>query len=237
MTLENINSDCKSDRNSSSELITDLKVYLVVAPSGSGKSTLIFNLLKNHSDIIELSVSYTTRSPRSNEQHGIHYNFCSKEHFKNLIKNNKLLEWAKVHDCYYGTSIDEIIEINQKGKKVLLEIDIQGLLQVKKALSGIQSMFILPPSFDEMKTRLASRNTESHTKRCTRFQSALNELKLADHCNFFLINDDIKIAQKIFNNWLVNELDPEFNNINHKEIRQTVDEMIKHLGKYCTEYC
>ena len=211
----------------------NLRICLVVAPSGSGKSTLIFEMLKSYKNIIDLSVSYTTRQRRKDEVNGLHYNFCTKEYFKDQIKLNNMLEWAKVHDDFYGTSILEVQKILKKNRNVLLEIDIQGLIQIKKVLPCCDSLFILPPSFEEMQKRLKTRNTESSFKLKTRFKSALKELELSGNCDDFLINDDLTECQKTFNNWIKTRYVSQLRSEDYlKKVKATIDQMIDNLTIY-----
>ena len=133
---------------------------MVVAPSGAGKSSLISALLKEDSNI-GLSISCTTRAPRPGEQDNVHYKFLSVEEFETLRDNNELLEWAKVHDNYYGTPKAYVQERINKGQDILLEIDWQGAAQVREQFPQVIDIFILPPSIEILNERLNKRGQDS----------------------------------------------------------------------------
>ena len=128
-------------------------VFVIAAPSGAGKSSLVNALLADDPSLA-LSVSCTTRKPRTGEIEGKDYRFVSMEAFESLQRENKLLEWAQVHENYYGTPRDKIDQAVLNGQDILLEIDWQGALQVRKALPSVVGIFILPPSIDALLERL-----------------------------------------------------------------------------------
>jgi guanylate kinase len=167
-------------------------IFVVSAPSGAGKTTLNRRLLEENSQI-EMSVSYTARSPRVNEENGVHYNFISTEEFQTLIDSNKMLEYANVFDTYYGTSKSEIDRIKSLDKSVLLEIDVQGWEQAKEKLEAT-SIFILPPTGEALHKRLEMRGTESTKIRYKRLMAAKSEIEKGFLYDFFIVNEDLETA-------------------------------------------
>ena len=136
------------------------KLFIVSAPSGAGKTTLVRQMLKQF-ETLSYSVSHTTRAPRGNEENGIDYFFISKAEFKEKIVKGHWLEWAKVHDNYYGTSKAFVEDSLQKGKSLLLDIDVQGAEQIMASGLNPVSIFIMAPSFDVLYQRLLNRGTDS----------------------------------------------------------------------------
>ena len=181
--------------------------YILVAPSGVGKSTLIFRLLEDHPDQLALSCSHTTRSPRKGEVDGVHYHFVSQEEFLSLTREDVFLEWAKVHRDYYGTSHKEMAKLRDGGKKVLIEVDIQGLASIKKCEPYFRSVFILPPSLKVMRKRLVDRSTDDPDGLLARFRSAQDEFDRAHLCDYYIINQDLKEAETTLKRWIL-EGDP-----------------------------
>ncbi len=166
---------------------------MVVAPSGAGKSSLISALLKEDSNI-GLSISCTTRAPRPGEQDNVHYKFLSVEEFETLRDNNELLEWAKVHDNYYGTPKAYVQERIDKGQDILLEIDWQGAAQVREQFPQVIDIFILPPSIEILNERLNKRGQDSQAVIERRVLAASKEIAQADKCEYVIINDDFSVA-------------------------------------------
>ena len=134
-------------------------IVVVSGPSGSGKGTIVSELIKNEQ--YALSISATTRKPRLGEEEGIHYFFKSKEEFMDMIEKRELVEWAEFCDNYYGTPKFYVESKMNEGKDVILEIEVQGALQVKKLYPEAVLIFIVPPSLKELKNRLINRGTES----------------------------------------------------------------------------
>ncbi len=166
---------------------------MVVAPSGAGKSSLISALLKEDSNI-GLSISCTTRAPRPGEQDNVHYKFLSVEEFETLRDSNELLEWAKVHDNYYGTPKAYVQERIDKGQDILLEIDWQGAAQVREQFPQVIDVFILPPSIEILNERLNKRGQDSQAVIERRVLAASKEIAQADKCEYVIINDDFSVA-------------------------------------------
>jgi guanylate kinase len=162
-------------------------LYVVAAPSGAGKSSLVKALMELDAGV-EHSVSHTTRAPRGQEFHGREYFFVNDEDFDNMIKANAFLEWAHVHGNRYGTSRATIEERIAKGLDVILEIDFQGAIQIKKIFNNAVLIFILPPSWDELKSRLQRRGEDSAEVIEVRLQNAAEEMAQAHEFDFVIIN-------------------------------------------------
>lgn len=184
-------------------------VYVVIAPSGTGKTTLNRRLIKENSDKIEMSISYTTRPKRDGEVDGEHYHFVSIEKFKELVDKGQMLEWAEVHKNFYGTPITEIDRIREADKKTLLEIDLQGWFKAKELLPGAQSIFIMPPSMETMWERLEKRGTDNLDVRLIRLNSAKAELLGAETCDHFIINDEIEKAYTELEACIISSIPPK----------------------------
>ncbi|HNU74004.1 MAG TPA: guanylate kinase [Deltaproteobacteria bacterium] len=165
----------------------------VSGPSGVGKSTIIAEILKRNPDFV-LSVSYTTRTARPREVHGKDYFFVSAREFEDMMKKNEFLEWARVHDNLYGTSLSWVESQEKLGRHILLDIDVQGVKQAQgKRVSGTY-IFILPPSIDELVKRLAKRGTEDERSFRLRLNNAKDELKAWTMYDYLVVNDDIARA-------------------------------------------
>ncbi len=163
-------------------------VLIVVAPSGAGKSTLVNALLAQDS-ALRLSISHTTRAPRPGEVDGQHYHFVDVPTFQALQDKGVFLETAEVHGHYYGTSRDAIEHSRQQGYDVVLEIDWQGAQQVQRLFPDAVSVFILPPSFDALETRLRKRGQDSSNVIARRLLAAGGEIAHANECDYVVIND------------------------------------------------
>lgn len=168
-------------------------LVVISGPSGAGKGTLCEKLLKKNNSIYK-SVSMTTRRPRKGEIDGESYYFITEEEFENKIKNGEFLEWAKVYGNYYGSPRAEVLDKLRQGIDVLLEIDIQGAIQVKKSFSDGVFIFILPPSFEELSERIKKRATEDEKTIYLRLKSAYEEIKHALEYDYIIVNDDIQDA-------------------------------------------
>ncbi len=166
------------------------------APSGTGKTTLA-HLLVNSMDKLALSVSYTTRPMRGSEQEGVNYHFVAEERFLNMIAKNQFLEWAKVHDHYYGSSAKWTAETLESGLNVLFDIDVQGGLQIKNHYNDAVTIFITPPSFEELEKRLLRRGTESHDLIKKRLLAANDEILMGLEKYDYVINNE-KLDRALF---------------------------------------
>ncbi|MEA1914747.1 MAG: guanylate kinase [Campylobacterota bacterium] len=169
-------------------------ILVISGPSGCGKSSLLKELYKEINNYY-FSISTTTRGIREGEQDGIDYNFVSKEQFEHDIKDENFLEWAKVHDNYYGTSLKPIMDAVNDGKLVIFDIDVQGHDIVQEKLAHLTtSVFITTPTLSELQHRLDNRNTDTQEVINKRIQNAKLEINALDRYDYFIINDDLKTA-------------------------------------------
>jgi len=172
-------------------------LYFVSAPSGAGKSSLITAVLKEKRDWgQQVSVSHTTRKPRSSEVNGQHYHFVNIDEFKKMIENDVFLEWAEVFGSYYGTSRVAIEEALEKGIDVMLDIDWQGARQVRKLMAQAKGIFILPPSKKELKKRLNKRGQDSVEIIQRRMLKAQSEISHYDEYDYLIVNECFDQATK-----------------------------------------
>lgn len=168
-------------------------LYIVSAPSGAGKTSLLKSLVESAADLC-VSVSHTTRNPRPGEVDGEHYHFVAKEDFEHMVSEGEFIEHARVFDNYYGTSSAAVDRDLSNGSDVVLEIDWQGARQVRKRFPSSVSIFILPPSIDELRRRLSARGQDSAEVVERRMQDALAELSHFDEYEYQVINDDFNEA-------------------------------------------
>jgi guanylate kinase len=168
-------------------------LFIISAPSGAGKSTLIQALLKRYSDM-RLSVSHTTRAPRTGEQDGVHYHFITTADFQQRIANGEFLESAEVFGNYYGTSAQAIRELLSLGIDVFLDIDWHGAQQIRAKVAGTIGIFILPPSLDALQQRLTHRATDSAEVIAKRMAQAQSEMSHAFEYDYLVINDQLEQA-------------------------------------------
>lgn len=169
------------------------KLFIVSAPSGAGKTTLIREVLGRF-NTLSYSISHTTRQPREKEVHGEDYFFVDPEAFEEMIRQGRMLEWAKVHDNYYGTSKAFVEETLEKGRSLLLDIDVQGARQIMDAGMNAVTIFILPPSLEVLEQRLKGRGTDTEEVIRTRLKNALTEMEQKDFYRHKLVNDDLAQA-------------------------------------------
>ena len=175
------------------------------APSGCGKTTLIDMLLQEYHDLV-YSVSCTTRAPRGEEEDGIDYHFKSKKRFEELIGEDAFLEYANVHDNYYGTLRAPVEEVLSEGSSMILDIDVQGAATVRERVRalpntdplkiGYVDIFVMPPSMDELRARLEGRGTDSRESIERRLANAEGEIARAGEYMYKVVNDDLAIAYK-----------------------------------------
>ena len=167
-------------------------LFIISAPSGSGKTTLL-NLLREEFPDIEYSVSHTTRSPRPGETDGRQYYFITKGEFEKKIAAGDFLEYAVVYDNYYGTSISEIEKKLSAGKDIVMDIDPQGAMQMKEKTNRAVYIFIMPPSIEELRARLKSRNDTNETMEL-RLRDAAGEIAYKDRYDYVIVNDKLEQA-------------------------------------------
>mgnify|MGYP001171380238 CR=1 FL=1 len=165
-------------------------LLVISGPSGSGKGTVCKKLLEENKNLI-FSISSTTRKPRVGEVDGVNYFFIDKNKFNKMVDNGEFLEYANVHNNYYGTPKKFVLDEIEKGNIVILEIDVQGALQIKKSYPEGVFVFLLPPSMEELKNRIVKRGTESQEDINIRLNNAFEELKFIAEYDYFVVNDEV----------------------------------------------
>lgn len=169
------------------------QLYVVSAPSGAGKTSLVTALVDKISDVI-ISVSHTTRPSRDGEEDGKHYHFIDTKQFKNQIQQGDFLEYAEVFDNYYGTSSSAVDALLAAGKDVILEIDWQGAAQICQSIDNVVSIFILPPSCDELEVRLKNRCQDSDEVIQRRMSDAMSDMSHCGDFDYIVVNNDFDVA-------------------------------------------
>ena len=169
------------------------RLFVVSAPSGAGKTTLTRKVLSRFKDL-SYSVSHTTRDPRENEQDGIDYFFISPDEFEQKITLEHWLEWAKVHDDFYGTSKEFVKNTLEKGHSLLLDVDVQGARQIMALDLDLVSIFIMPPSFEILSQRLENRGTDIEEVIARRLENAKSEIARKDLYQYVVVNDNLEEA-------------------------------------------
>lgn len=178
-------------------MINKGKLYVVSAPSGCGKGTILSEVFKNNDNLF-YSVSATTRGPREGEADGVNYYFLSVEEFEKEIENGGMLEYAQFCDNYYGTPKQKVLEKLNQGIDVVLEIETNGAMQIKKAMNEAILIFILPPSVSELRRRLNKRGTEEQDIIDKRVNEAVDEIKKAREYDYIMMNDELEKAVEDF---------------------------------------
>lgn len=166
------------------------KLVVLTGPSGVGKGTLLARLCAQYPDLF-VSISATTRSPRSGEVNGVHYHFMTISDFEAGIAAGEFLEWAQYVGNFYGTPRQPVVERLSAGQSVVLEIEVEGALQVKKNFPAAMLVFILPPSMEALVTRLQGRGTDDLAAVEQRLAKAKQEIAVADQFDFRVVNDDL----------------------------------------------
>lgn len=170
-------------------------IFVISAASGTGKTTLVSRLVQQHPNV-RVSVSHTTRPPRADEVNGQHYHFVSEEEFVRLAGEGAFLEHAQVFGNYYGTSYESVQSMCEQGYDVILEIDVQGAQQVRKALPEALSIFILPPSLAVLEQRLRQRQTDSEEVIARRLSEAVDEIQQALTFDYVVSNRSLQQAEE-----------------------------------------
>ena len=171
------------------------KIFVISAPSGAGKTTLV-GLLRERFPLLAESVSCTTRAPRGHEIDGTDYFFLSKEEFFAKREAGLFAEWAEVHGNFYGTPLDFLQHQLDSGKDIICDIDYQGAINIKKAFpEEAVLILVLPPSMEELESRLRLRATDNPEVIKTRLHNAKNEMRQYPHFDFVVVNNDLKVAE------------------------------------------
>ena len=168
-------------------------IFIISGPSGSGKDTLLVELFKKRPEIL-FSISSITRPMRVGEVEGEKYNFISREKFEDMVKNDMLLEYNIYAGNYYGTPKAPVIDAAEKGKDIMIEVDVNGAANIRKKLPEAVSIFIMPPSYNELRNRLSGRGTETPEVIDKRMEIAISEIKRAAEYDYIVVNDDIDTA-------------------------------------------
>ena len=168
------------------------KLFVFSGPSATGKGTICRELLKDPDTW--LSVSLTTRAPREGEEHGVHYYFVTREEYDRTVEEDGFLEHAEIYGNCYGTPKRYALEHMAAGEDVILEIEMQGALQIKKAYPEAVLIFVLPPSLKELQNRIRKRGSESEEQIAARMKTTLSEIELLPEYEYFLVNDDLDEA-------------------------------------------
>ncbi|HYX23412.1 MAG TPA: guanylate kinase [Thermoanaerobaculia bacterium] len=176
------------------------ELFILSAPSGTGKTTLIQSLMAgglNGFGGLAFSVSHTTRQPRPGEMDGRDYHFVDQATFQSMIAADAFLEWAQVHDNYYGTSRDEVFPRLEKGIDVVLDIDVQGAERVLARYPQAYGIFIMPPSYEDLESRLRRRGKDDAQAIARRLAVSLWEIRRYDRYHYVIINDDARRASEV----------------------------------------
>ncbi|MEE1187082.1 MAG: guanylate kinase [Acutalibacteraceae bacterium] len=175
------------------------KVFIVSGPSGSGKDTILRILLENHPEI-KFSVSCVTRKKRGIKAEDEKYNFVSVEEFKQMIENDELLEHNLYVNNYYGTPKKPVMDALNNGQTMIIEVDVNGAFNIKKNLDAVKTVFIMPPSLEELERRLRYRSTDDEQTIQKRIEEAKNEISKSDMYDYVIVNDDAnKTAKELYN--------------------------------------
>jgi len=170
-------------------------IIIVTAPSGAGKSTLLKHVMQEFPQL-KFSVSATTRSPREAEIDGVHYHFITKDEFLSKIDSEQFIEWEQVYDYYYGTLKSEIEKCAKAGETIILEIEVNGAMNVKRLYPQSNMIFVMPPDKQVLIERLISRNTESPEDLQKRIERAEMEFSMEKYFEYKVVNDDLETAKK-----------------------------------------
>ena len=208
------------------------KLVVISGFSGAGKGTTVKYLI-DHFDNYALSISATSRNKRPGEEDGTHYFFISKSEFEELISNDDLLEYTKYSDNYYGTPKGFVDEKLKSGQNVLLEIEINGAMNVKAKFNEAILIFLTAPSYEDLISRLKNRNTETDEQIKSRLKIALNEASGASRYDYVIINHDVGESASIINDIISDNVDT-INKVNsdRKKVLDIIDEIIVSIEKF-----
>ncbi len=185
-------------------------LIVISGPSGVGKGTLIREFIQDPGLNLSYSISMTTRPPRDGEKNGINYYFVTKEEFEKNIAEDHLLEWTEFVGNYYGTPFVEVEKLRNEGKNVLLEIEVNGCLQIKKKCPDALTIFIVPPSCNELEERIRKRGSEPEEIVQQRLAKAAKELEMTSQYRYIICNDDVALAADLIRTIIRHHLEKEF---------------------------
>ncbi|KAK2747579.1 guanylate kinase [Onygenales sp. PD_40] len=186
--------------------VRKFRPVVISGPSGTGKSTLLKRLFADYPDTFGFSISHTTRAPRPGEQDGREYYFTTRDTFLALIADNSFIEHAQFGGNYYGTSTKAVKDVAERGRICILDIEMEGVKQVKRTDLNARFLFLAPPSLEELERRLRGRGTESEESLSKRLAQAKNELEYAKEPGAhdkIVVNDEIEAAYKALREWVV----------------------------------
>lgn len=172
-------------------------LIVLSGPSGVGKGTVLKEVMKDESLHLAYSVSMTTREKRPGEEEGVNYYYVTKEQFLSAVKNGEMLEYAQFVGNYYGTPLHEVERLRDEGKNVLLEIEVQGCMQIKEKCPDVVTIFIVPPNMKELENRIRGRGTEAEEVVQQRLEKANKEMDMIREYKYVVCNDDIQLAADI----------------------------------------
>ncbi|MBR3310445.1 MAG: guanylate kinase [Solobacterium sp.] len=172
-------------------------LIVLSGPSGVGKGTVLKEVMKDESLHLAYSVSMTTREKRPGEEEGVNYYYVTKEQFLSAVKNGEMLEYAQFVGNYYGTPLHEVERLRDEGKNVLLEIEVQGCMQIKEKCPDVVTIFIVPPNMKELEKRIRGRGTEAEEVVQQRLEKANREMDMIREYKYVVCNDDIQLAADI----------------------------------------
>jgi len=195
-------------------------IILLAGPSGSGKDTVMAKLFERQKDLC-FSISHTTRPMREGEVQDLKYHHISKEKFDELLKNDEFLEYNFYAGNYYGTAKTPVLECIEKGKDMLIEVDVNGAKNIKEILPDAITVFIMPPSFEVLKHRLTSRGTEKPEQIEKRLNTALDEIRRANEFDYIVVNDDLIGAVDDFERIILTE------RLKYKNNKELVERVLK----------
>ncbi|EGE86174.2 guanylate kinase [Blastomyces dermatitidis ER-3] len=190
----------------SAAAVRRFRPVVISGPSGTGKSTLIKRLFADYPDTFALSVSHTTRAPRPGEQDGREYYFTTRDAFQSLIDEGGFIEWAQFSGNYYGTSTKAVRDVAEKKRICILDIEMEGVKQVKRTTLNARFLFLAPPSLETLEQRLRNRGTETEESLSSRLAQAKNELEYAKQPgahDVVIVNDELETAYKALRDWVV----------------------------------
>ena len=196
-------------------------LFVITAPSGAGKTTLVRALCQAFPDL-DVSVSYTTRTPRVGEKDGIDYYFLTTEQFEQKVERNEFIEHARVYGQDYGTGREHVLERLRLGRDVLLEIDVQGAMAVQNAFPDAVMIFILPPTLAVLAQRLQDRGQNSREDACIRLSQARTEIQKARHFDYLVVNAELDTALNMLSSIII------ANRSTSKRMRSVIDQILDH---------